>query len=244
MFVENRKIRYSQLAANQTMRLADIMHFFQDAAVAHTAACGHPLETLYAQNSAWILLAVHVVLDAPILAKNVEVCTWPHSFSKASCNRAFSIRTTEEGTMLVQADSIWAYVDKASGRPKEVPAEYISLFRNIGKTPPISCNRRPTVVLSETFVSSFRVLKRDIDTNGHMNNVKYLEYAEEALPDDFLVKDFKIHFRHGAYLGEKIFLYATEDTENGVVNAIFKNEAEEICTYIQFSSQPERDKSE
>lgn len=242
MFTENRKIRYTQLAANQTMRLADILNFFQDAAVAHTAACGHPLQSLYAQNSAWILLAIRVVLDTPILADTVEVSTWPYLFSKASCNRAFSIKSIQEGRTLVDAASIWAYVDTVSGRPKEVPEDYVSMFKNIGKAPSLSCERRPMMVPPEALISSFRVLKRDIDTNKHMNNVKYLEYAEEALPEHFLVKEFKIHFRHAAYLGDKLFLYAMQDAEEGYINAIFKNEAGEICTYIQFSSQLESEK--
>ena len=242
MFTENRKIRYTQLSANQTMRLADVLNFFQDAAVAHTTACGHPLQSLYAQNSAWILLAIRVVLDSQILAEEVEVSTWPYLFSKASCNRAFSIKSPKDGRTLVDAASIWAYVDTVSGRPKEVPPAYVSMFKSIGKTPSLSCERRPTMALPETLVSSFRVLKRDIDTNKHMNNVKYLEYAEEVLPEDFQVKEFKIHFRHAAYLGDKLFLYGMQNAEKGCVNAIFKNEAGEICTYIQFSSQPESEK--
>ena len=52
------------------------------------------------------------------------------------------------------------------------------------------------------------VQRRDVDTNHHVNNLHYLDYAYEALPNDvYINNDFKnveIMYKHEAKLGDNI----------------------------------------
>ena len=71
------------------------------------------------------------------------------------------------------------------------------------------------------------VTKRDIDTNHHVNNAKYLEFFEEILPDNILPKEIEVHYRHQTILGEKLLLTfngteCTMQNENGEINVTIK----------------------
>ena len=71
------------------------------------------------------------------------------------------------------------------------------------------------------------VTKRDIDTNHHVNNAKYLEFFEEILPENISPKEIEVQYRHQTILSEKLLLTfngteCTMQNENGEVNVTIK----------------------
>ncbi len=231
IFEQSREIFYSQLAPDKTVSRANIVQFFQDIAVSHTTESGYSLDKLAAENRAWILLSMHVRFNASIpLTAKIKIKTWTYDFARACGPRAYQIVDTETGVAYVLGTAMWTYVDTESGRPKEIPQEMLSYFGN-GDAPDISYLRRAPDFAAENHIADFRVLKRDLDSNGHMNNVKYLEYAEEVLPEGATVKEAEIFYKHPAFLGDKLSLYS-ETEEN--LNLILKNQEGTNCAYIKF----------
>ena len=63
---------------------------------------------------------------------------------------------------------------------------------------------------------SFTVRRRDIDINNHMNNLYYLDYALEALPEEVYSKFFnnvEIMYKYSAKLGETINCFYKEEED-------------------------------
>lgn len=235
MFTEARKIRYSHLAMNQTVHIAEILRFAQDSAVMHTASCGYSLNKLNDSNSAWILLSIHLVLEESITCSTVIVKTWPYDFSKVFGPRAFLILDAETDSTLAKCASLWTFVDTKNGRPKEIPREMIDAFGIEPQAFEVSYIRRITKYELTHCFGSFNVLKRDLDTNGHMNNVRYLEYAMEALPLDFIIKEVELFYKQPLYAGDTFLIYTgTDDEENIIVN--LKRSDGQLCAYIKFIS--------
>lgn len=235
MFSEDRKIRYSHLATNQSVHIAEILRFAQDSAVMHTASCGYSLNKLNDSNSAWILLSIHLILEQPITCSTVTVKTWPYDFSKVFGPRAFLISDAETDSVLSKCASLWTFVDTINGRPKEIPKEMIDSFGIEPQVFDVSYIRRiPQYELTHCF-GSFTVLKRDLDTNGHMNNVRYLEYAMEVLPLGYVVNEVELFYKQPLYAGDNFLIYTgTDDEENIIVN--LKRIDGQVCAYIKFIS--------
>ncbi len=232
IFEQNRAIYYSQLAPNKSVSRANIVQFFQDIAVSHTTESGYSLEKLADLNRAWILLSMHVRFSAPIpLYAKIRIKTWTYEFARACGPRAYQIEDTESGKIYASAAAMWTYIDTQTGRPKEIPQEMLSYFGN-GDAPDITYLRRAPDFVANNHIADFKILKRDLDSNGHMNNVKYLEYAEEVLPDDAAIKEIEIFYKHPVFLGEKISLYSERKGEN--LNLILKNHEGTNCAYIKF----------
>ena len=64
-----------------------------------------------------------------------------------------------------------------------------------------------------------KVQRRDIDVNGHVNNVVYLEIAYEAIPkdvyDNYNFKNIEIVYKHSAFLDEELNVgYVREIVDN------------------------------
>ena len=46
--------------------------------------------------------------------------------------------------------------------------------------------------------------RSQIDTNGHVNNAKYVEMAEEWLPEPNGIRKLRVAYRHAAKYGDRI----------------------------------------
>lgn len=233
MFIENRKIRYSHLSLSGTVRRSEILRFVQDAAVMHTAQCGYPIDKLYKNHSAWILLSIHLVEVKPVSCSEISVKTWPYDFSKVFGPRAFLICDANTDEVLIKGSALWTFVDTESGKPKLIPSEMIDKFGTEDQVSDVPFIRRLPNHLTGNSTLTYSVLKRDLDTNGHMNNVKYLEYAEEVLPEDFFFSEIEIFYKQPLYFGDTFSLSekVLED-ESHVVN--IKNSNDDVCTYVRF----------
>ncbi len=242
VYEETRKVSYSHLNQDKTVCIADLLRFCQDSAVSHTAECGYPLERLIALKRAWLVLSMHIRIQKPIpLSKSVRVLTWPFSFSRVLGPRAFRITDTDSGAVYAEATSLWAYVDTETGKPAEIPPEMLAQYAE-GEAPALSFLRRAPQYNADIHIADFRVLKRDLDTNVHMNNVKYLEYAEEAVPNGFSISEVEIFYKQPAVYGDILSLYATE-TEGDEILTVLKNQNGDICAYIKFISEKRTDET-
>lgn len=235
MFSEKRKIRYSHLGFDKSFKLSHVLEFVQDAAIAHFSEYGFTLEKLRKTNSAWILSSTHLVIEKSITCEEIIIKTWPYDFSKVFSPRAFLICDAQTDDVLVKGSSLWFFIDTESGRPKRIPEEIINCFtkeENNAVCDVSFIRHFPFVNTEQQYTASFSVLKRDLDSNMHMNNVKYIEYAEEILPDHFQVKELEIYYKSSLLPGEKFSLYKT--TYDNEIIITIQNTGGDTCTYIKF----------
>jgi acyl-ACP thioesterase len=52
--------------------------------------------------------------------------------------------------------------------------------------------------------ASFAVRRADLDRVGHANNVRFLEWALEALPDDAGLREIEVAYRAEAVVGDTV----------------------------------------
>ncbi|MBQ7032136.1 MAG: hypothetical protein IJN25_00515 [Clostridia bacterium] len=234
MFSQTRRIEYSHLAPDKMVSIPDMLRFMQDTAVAHTTACGYSLEKLSSLKRAWLLLSTHIIFNKPIsFPADVKVTTWTYDFARSFGPRAFVISNPGTAEKYAEAATFWAYVDSETGVPKELPKDSAEVYGDDGASSVSYIRRAPCFEAKEHFVD-FSVLKRDLDSNHHMNNVKYIEYALEAISDDLQILEIEIYYRHSAFWGEKISLFTEWEDESHIILNI-KNKVQETCTYVRFT---------
>ena len=233
VFTQKRELYYSQLDKDKKISFETILQFFQDIAVAHTNDSGFTLDKLSDLKKAWILLSMHAKFLKPVtLDSNIKIKTWTYDFARVCGPRAYEVLDAESGEIFALASAMWTYIDTETGRPCEIPKEMISYFGN-EDAPDISYLRRAPSFTADKHEVSFSVLNRDLDSNGHMNNVKYLGYALETLPENVTVAEVEIFYRHPLYYGDKVSVYSC-DADDTAVQLIFRNQDEKDCAYIKF----------
>lgn len=204
---------------------AFLFEVLQEAAGRHASLKRLSIPDLNREGRTWVVSRTRLEVDRyTVWPEEVHVETWAQEPVKLFFARGTKGRLAD-GSSLFTAISWWAIIDTTTGRPVR-PQE---INERIG-TPPVD-DDHPRIDSSykkrlfyadqeltglEDFTPSIRY--EDTDSNRHVNNVAYINWLMEALPDDFR-NDYKISkidvswlnqtYRHdtvrmltGAYPGE------------------------------------------
>ena len=90
---------------------------------------------------------------------------------------------------------------------------------------------------NSNFIMNDNVQRRDIDTNNHVNNLYYLDYALEALPEDIYMNsnfsNVEIMYKHEAKLGDTLSIFYTKSNNNEIVITIKDEKKEKIHAIVK-----------
>jgi acyl-ACP thioesterase len=183
----NQKILFDDVDAGGRLSPAAIFDYFQDAAEEHAEALGVGREVMNARRQVWVLSRMACVVDKrPRLDDDIVLRTWPRGFSHLFCVRDYEI-ASPAGEVLARARSGWLILDMDKRRPLRPERLDVPLPLNEGRdalpgNPPDL--REPDGLKS---IGTRRAAYSDIDANGHMNNTRYVQWIQDAVPGALLV---------------------------------------------------------
>ena len=223
-YIYDTDIAYSDIGPDQRLSHVGLLRILQEAASVASDEVGYGLKDIERTGVHWILTGWRLELtDRPFWRTALRVETWPRTLDGFASDRSFLVFAGEEP--VARADSRWILVSAAAGKPvrvgdavREAYASHLDGRTLFGGKPIPHNGSTPegTPAAFETIVG-----RRDIDTNHHVNNLHYLDYAIEALPEEVyqdLPAAAEIVFRRQILLGTPIrCLYSlTEDGKHQV----------------------------
>ena len=107
------------------------LHWLVDAAVAHAAASGWDAKRHLELGAGWVVRSHRIdYLQSAFEGDRLLIRTWVSDFKKISSHRCYHIiRHDENGeTILVTAETKWAFVDYKTGAPVRIPKEIADSF--------------------------------------------------------------------------------------------------------------------
>jgi len=105
------------------------LQWMQDAAVAHTTAQGWPMQRYAEAGMGWVVRSHTITYKRPaFLGETITVCTWISGFSQRSSPRRYLFWRAADKTVLAEAETLWVFVDRKTGRPIKVPDELRAAF--------------------------------------------------------------------------------------------------------------------
>lgn len=162
------------------------LHILQEAAAIASDEVGYGIKDIERTGVHWILSGWRVELvERPAWRAPLTVRTWPRAFDGFLSDRDFLVYSGD--TLVARATSKWFLVNVSTGRIARITPEVQSAYldqmdgQSVFDTP-IPSNGKSPAEAAATFSST--VGRRDIDTNHHVNNIHYLDYAMEALPEE------------------------------------------------------------
>ena len=177
---------------------------------------GYGIKDIPVTGVHWILSGWRVqFLERHAWRAPITVRTWPRTFDGFLSERDFLVYSGD--TLVARGSSRWFLIDAVTGHITRVTDTVRSAYATDSRTvfdEPLPSNGRSPASAAVTFQSV--VSRRDIDTNHHVNNIHYLDYAMEALPEEVfqhLPDTVEIVFRRQMRLGSPFrCLYSrTED---------------------------------
>ena len=189
---------------------ASVLDLFQDAAGEHAASLGVGYYNLMPENKCWMILRTrYEVIRQPKLFSDVTVRTWPIESRRIEFDRDY-IMYDSEGQELIKGTSQWAILDVSDReKPQLIMArnydlgldEYLPERALEGRFERIAPNFE---VEGSPYVTQSGYT--DIDTNGHVNNIKYANFILNAisLPHEAEITSFRIDYLKEIISGEEI----------------------------------------
>lgn len=192
--------------------VATICNYLQEAAGNHAFHLGVSVEQLHQQQLTWVLAKLRVYVDEyPRWRGEVTLETWPSGIEGLFGTRDFLLLDSS-GRRLARATSGWMMIDLERRRPVRMP-ELITSLETPDRSRAVadlsaSLAEPACISASESERGSIRVRYGDLDVNGHVNNVRYVDWALEPLAVDLLesseLRQLEIHYRAEALLGDAV----------------------------------------
>lgn len=167
------------------------MKYFSDAAVFQAANRGMSLNYMWEHKIAWVLYKWDIkIIKYPMYGEKVIVNTEPYSFRKFYAYRKYEVKNAE-GEIVATANSVWFLIDIEKKKPMKIPESMYEAFGLTDADNEALDMEKVTLMSEVNYEKEFNVRYSDIDTNRHVNNVKYAEWAVETVPLD-IVKDYNL----------------------------------------------------
>ena len=185
------EINYYDVDSNLKCKLSSLVNFFCDIGNAQTEYLGETIDDLLAKNVAWVFYKYDIkIYEYPKYRDKIKVQTIPAAFNKFYAYRRYSV-FNEEGKLLAEGIALFFMIDINRRRPTRISHEHMKLY-DAEDVNGLKIDMDDLMCIeSEDISKEFNVRYSDIDSNGHVNNVKYIEWAIESVPVD-VVKEYQL----------------------------------------------------
>ena len=187
---------------------ARICDALQRVATSHAALLGVGMADLMKDGHSWMLSALSVeILRQPESMRPLTLTTWPSGVKKRIvCTRDY-VMADESGAPVVKAVSDWIYVDVRSRKISMLTPRLATLAPE--GVPRVDVEPGPKSIEREGdhFEAPIGVRRSDTDINRHVNNVHYIDWLFESMPDAAYARTLRqldITFRQEALRGDQV----------------------------------------
>ncbi len=103
--------------------------WMQEVAIEHSAAVGWPMRRYLELGAGWVVRSHFIEYLRPAFAdEQLGAHTWVPRFDQRSTPRRYLFVREADRAVLARAETIWVFVDLASGRRRPIPAELLEAF--------------------------------------------------------------------------------------------------------------------
>jgi acyl-CoA thioester hydrolase len=186
IFTRSFRVRWSELDASGTVSPANYLRYLLETAWDWGIAIGWDAD--YSQNPdvLWLIREAEIRFLQPLRHYDeFDLTIWMVNWQRVRGTRCFELTRKENGEVIAQGTQQVVYVDAKTGRPTHLPEEEIIKFR-LENPRVFPFERFPKIAHVEgSFTMQRQVEWMDLDAYEHVNNVVYVNYAEEAAAQDF-----------------------------------------------------------
>ena len=235
IFEKNVRVEFCDINVKNQVLNRGLLRLMQEVASYHSDSVGYGINDVASTNMSWVLINQRMkVFSRPCWGTDLKVKTWSRGSKGAFCLRDFEVYDSK-GELVCTASSSWTIVNAKTGSIIKPSHEIIDVYGTEDKSVFNDSSQRLREPDNSRKTFEYKIQKRDIDINNHVNNLFYLDFAEEALPLKVCEKLFncvEIYYKKATKLEDSIIcFYADVDdeyvvtiksTETGHVHALIK----------------------
>jgi acyl-ACP thioesterase len=201
----------------------------------HATERGFGIATLNEDNYTWVLSRLAIELDGlPRQYEKFSVQTWVEAVYRLFTDRNFAI-TDKDGRKIGYARSVWAMINLNTRKP----ADLLSL--NNGSICDYVCPEEPCPIDKPSRIKvtnrepegSLIAKYSDIDINGHVNSIRYIEHILDLFPMERYkrqrIRRFEVAYVAESYYDD-VLTFTMDEVSDGEFHVeVVKNGEEVAC---------------
>lgn len=199
----------------------------------HATERGFGIATLNESNYTWVLSRLAIELEEmPLQYESFSVQTWIENVYRLFTDRNFAI-LNKDGKPIGYARSIWAMISMDTRKP----ADLLSLHN--GSIVDYICQKECPIekpgrikVNQKKLAGEVVTKYSDIDINGHVNSIRYIEHILDLFPLEIFrekrIRRFEMAYNAESYYGDTLAFYKEQVSENEYDIEVKKNGQEVV----------------
>jgi len=236
--IYNYKIKYSDVGTDNKLSLKALANILQESAISHSDLAGYGVNNIENTHLAWLLLNWKIqIFLRPNCNEELTVKTWPRTFDKLYSFRDFEVYN-KNNELVAIGSSKWFPIDTQNKKIRKITPEISEAYGEPVTKSVFDDPFKTKFIAPENSNLSFiySVQRRDIDTNGHVNNLNYIDFALESIPEDiynttsfvnleaFYKKEIKYNEKINCYYSfeNNKHIVTIKSEDNSIVHAIIK----------------------
>jgi acyl-ACP thioesterase len=214
-----------------------------NAADFHSNDRGFGMRYLMSIQRSWVLsrLAIEMT-EMPMQYTRFNVETWVESAMRFFTQRNFRV-VDNNGKVYGYGRSVWAMIDTETRQPTDILAIHdgdINNWIEREKECPIDKGGRVKMSDNAEWVRSIDTYYNDVDINGHINSVKYIEHVLDLWPIEWYkehqIRRFEIAYVAESHAGDQLSFYRERSDDSAYCVRIMRSDGTEVVrSKVQFS---------
>lgn len=200
----------------------------------HATDRGFGIAALNEDNYTWVLSRLAIELDEmPLQYEEFSIRTWVENVYRLFTDRNFAL-IRKDGKVIGHARSVWAMISMNTRKPADLLALHDgSIMDHVCDEPcPIGKPSRIKVA-SDRPVASLTAKYSDIDINGHVNSIRYIEHILDLFPMNMYkekrIRRFEMAYVTESYYGDELTFFMDDDGGGVYAVEVKKNGGEAVC---------------
>lgn len=207
-----------------------------NAADYHSADRGYGVAELNQGHHTWVLSRFAIEIEEmPKAYDEVAVETWVDSVKKFFTSRNFAMKSPDDSQVYAYGRSVWAMIDTETRQPVDifsVKDGLIERYIETGKECPIAAPARVVVGNDVPLVRQIGIFYNDVDINGHVNSVKYIDHVLDLFDLGYYrthrLRRIDIAYVAEAHAGDTLYIYMSQVADGEYVVRMTKKEDKEV----------------
>jgi len=233
IFRKKFEIGMQDINKNKEVKNKFILNCLENVALKHSDSVGLGLKNILETGLTWMLLDWKVkLLKRPHYGDILEISTWTRYINKCYAYRDYEIYVNNEKYVI--ATSKWLLFDINRKKPIRVQEDLISKYEPEENKSVFDILEIEKMKKVDSYDNNYayNVKKSDIDINGHMHNLNYLDIAYECFSENDYnneLNNIRISYKKEIKLEDKVdcrytkmndkWMFVIENPEIDSVNA-------------------------
>ncbi len=209
---ETFRLRNRDVNLHRLLRTSKLFELLQEVSIRHTEELGMGREMTLDRGLLWMVTLQRAeIARMPAYDETVTLKSWPGDTMHLLFPRYYRV-TDDKGNTLVSASALWALVDQETRR-MVFPDRYGVKIDGCVTGHEIALPSPPRRAENESDIS-FLVPFSYVDLNGHMNNTRYFDLAEDLIPaaaEGRALRSVSVEYASEAKLGDTLRLALESD---------------------------------